>query len=111
MFTGVLVEQSLKNLSILSSLELLNSWTDGDWKLHKVRVSEDDIKLIQFNLTRGTWYTHFWGDDEDSIIVVYKDAVFHIKYRDKDTWIEAIKHGLELGIPAKQLDFRVNQDL
>ncbi|MFZ2125489.1 MAG: hypothetical protein WA087_02785 [Candidatus Saccharimonadales bacterium] len=41
------------------------------------------------------------------MIVAFKDQSFMIT-NDKTTWVDAIKHGQQLGTPIKQLDFIPN---
>lgn len=52
---------------------------------------------------------HFWAENEEDIIVVYKDAQFTIKFSDTSTWQDAIDYGLALKIPEKQLNFLIDQ--
>jgi hypothetical protein len=109
MFTGVVVKQSLDKTSVLEDMAVLSTWIDGDWTLCKVFVDEDEIEVLSTSLADGPWYMHFWSENKDDIRVVFKDKVFNLKYSDKVTWNQAITHGTSLGIPAPQLDFKVDE--
>jgi len=61
------------------------------------------IALIQRALKGKKYYAHFYREGE--LIVVFKDKVFHIA-PEKTTWGDAVGHGLSLGIPRRQLDFK-----
>ena len=90
MYTGIIIGQSLIDVSILENLNVLNSWTEGNWTLYKVSVTEEEIEIVQRNLAEGTWYTHFWKEDKDSVMVLFREASFQIKCSDENTWLEAI---------------------
>jgi hypothetical protein len=110
MYTGIIVDNSLTEPSVLNSLNIIKTWQDGSWILHKVQVTEPQIKQISDNLAEGSWYTHFWNESESEIIVIFKNKVFTIDVKDHSTWQEAIMYGKSLGIPIEQLDFLINQD-
>ena len=44
----------------------------------------------------------------DNVVAVYPNATFSFKHSDKNSWAQAIEHGLSLGIPAEQLDFIID---
>jgi hypothetical protein len=111
MYTGVIVENSLIEATVLDSLTILKTWQDGSWTLHKVQVTEVQIKQISDYLIDSTWYTHFWNESENEIVVVFKNKTFTIIAKDQSTWQGAIQYGQSLGIPTEQLDFLINQDL
>jgi hypothetical protein len=105
MFTGTIIEESLKDLSLLKDLQIISSKTSSDleWNMHKVLINENQIEKLSESLNSGPWYMHFWNGD--NIIVVFKDKTFHVKNSDKSTWKLAIDHGRSIGIPPEQLDF------
>jgi uncharacterized protein (DUF1684 family) len=105
MLKGTIIENSLKDPSVLQSLRIEKTWQDGSWTLHSVLVDEDAALKTGGYLAEGPWYIHFWKPGEDSILVVFKDKNFWIKYSDKSTWTEAVEHGRSLQIPDEQLDF------
>ena len=107
-FQGIIVENSLKDSSILRSLNIQRSWQDGSWTLHDVLVDEGDALKIGQYLTDGPWYIHFWKPGGDDVLVVYKDKSFRIKHSEKSTWVDAVAYGKSIGIPSEQLDFPIN---
>jgi hypothetical protein len=109
MLTGVIVENSLNDTGILNKVRVLKSWEDGSWKLHKVEVDEATAKEIGKYLADGPWYIHFWAENKDDVLVVFKDAVFAIKYSDQNTWSDAVAYGIAHGVPPKQLTFLIDQ--
>lgn len=108
MYKGTIIENSLRDSSILTSLKIEKTWQDGSWTLHNVLTDEDTARKIGNYLADGPWYIHFWKPDDDNVLVVFREKNFWIKYSDKSTWTEAIEHGTSLGIPIQQLDFSIN---
>lgn len=102
---GTIIENSLRDTSILKNLQIVKSWEAGDWKLHDVLVSREDAEQLGQYLDDGPWYIHFWEDNTDDILVVYKDKNFTISKTDKTTWKDAVDYGLLLNIPLKELTF------
>jgi DNA primase len=102
---GTIIENSLRDKSILEQLTITRTWFEGDWVLHDVETNEEQVLLIQNFLNDGPWCVHFWEQGNDEVIVVFKDKIFRIAYSNKDSWKEAIAYGKSLGIPQKQLDF------
>jgi hypothetical protein len=105
MLRGTIVENSLKDPSVLQSLKIEKTWQDGSWTLHDVLVDEDEALKIGLYFADGPWYVHFWETGKDDVLVVFKDKHFRIKYSDKSTWVDAVAHGKSIGIPDEQLDF------
>jgi hypothetical protein len=108
MLKGIIIESSLKDKGILDSLAVVRTWQSGDWTLHEVRAAEADIHALAAALDHGPWYIHLWELGEDTVVVVFKDKVFRIKYSDKDTWVDAVAYGKSIGVPDAQLDFRID---
>ena len=48
------------------------------------------------------WYAHYFRDEE--LLVLFRDAIF--ASAGPATWQAAVQHGLGLGIPREQLDFK-----
>lgn len=105
---GVIIENSLSDVSILQKLDISRSWEEGSWKLHEVEVSREQALEFQNVLDDGQWYVHFWEKGSDDVLVVFKDKFFDIKFSDKFTWTPALEHGVSLGIPPEQLDFPID---
>jgi len=105
---GVVIENSLKDPSVLKDLEIVRSWEDGSWKLHEVRVSKEQAEKLSEHLNDGPWYVHFWEPGDDTVLVVFKGKTFTIRFSDKESWKPAVEHGKSIGIPEEQLDFPID---
>lgn len=105
---GIIIENSLKDKSIITEAEVIRTWEDGSWKLREVNIAKQWAEKLGKYLADGPWYVHFWEPNSDDVLVVFKDRNFWIKHSDKNTWNEAIKHGKSIGIPIEQLDFPIN---
>ncbi len=101
-YTGTIVEQSLADKQIINTLEIVDKQV-GNWTLYTVKVSEEEIESLSRNIKSNKWYMHFWKGKE--VIAVFKDRSFKFNYDDKKSWEPAVKYGLAVGIPKKQLDF------
>lgn len=107
MYKGVIVEQSLTDTVILSSLDIQNrNVIDAqNWIEMTVFVTEEQIEKLS-SLLRDGWYMHFWCGR--SVKVLFKNKVFEINYDDKSTWKSAVDYGMSIGIPYEQLDFPID---
>lgn len=105
---GVVIENSLADTSILSQLDIEKTWQDGEWKLHAVKVTENQIPLLSESLNDGPWYIHLWEPGKDDIQVIFKGKVITIKAKDKASWEPAITYGKSIGILEEQLDFLID---
>ncbi|MEK9148026.1 MAG: hypothetical protein AAB650_01175 [Patescibacteria group bacterium] len=108
MFKGTIVENSLRDKSILDTVKIEKTYQSGDWILHDVFVSEEQILELSKYLGDGPWYIHLWQPGKDDVRVVFKDKVFTIKFSDKSTWADAVAYGKSIGIPEEQLDFPID---
>ncbi|WP_040950883.1 hypothetical protein [Gorillibacterium massiliense] len=108
-YYGIVIEQSLKNPSILKEFEIVAQKQNGNWKFLLVSASENtlenQIEKLQDNMipiNEDCWYSHFFMND--AMIVVYQDAVFKTTTNQSD-WNEVIQYGTKHGVPIEQLDF------
>lgn len=107
-YHGILVEEGLKDKSILNKMSILGKRVaDVDFTLLRVGVEEENIKeiigLVQKNLvTEPVYYAHFYRDGR--LIVIFPERIFKIT-PDRSTWKEAVEYGKSVGIPEEQLDF------
>lgn len=107
MLKGTIIENSLRDTSILGELKITRTWQDEEWVLHDVLVDEDKAEKLARYLNDGPWYIHLWQEGGDTVTVVFKNKTFRLKYSDKDSWHEAVEYGRSLGIPGEQLDFPI----
>lgn len=104
---GVVIENSLRDTSVLQEIKIVKNWEDGSWKLHEVDVSREQALEFQHILADGPWYVHFWEQGSNDVLVVFKGKFFDISFSDKSTWAPALEYGASLGIPIEQLDFPI----
>ena len=108
MYKGIIIENSLKDKSILGKLKVGRTWQSGDWVLHDVLIEEGQVVELSKSLDEGPWYIHVWEAGKDDIKVIYKDKIFDIKFSDKSTWVDAVTYGKSIGIPENQLNFPID---
>ena len=108
-YKGVLIENSLLNTEILKEVRIIRTREAGEWLVHDIRLSKQQIEAIQKNIADTKWFFHLWEPGKDTVTVVFKDRIFEVKHSDRGTWQEAIKHGLARGIPEGQLNFEIVQ--
>lgn len=108
-YYGIVIEQSLKNPSILKEFGIVAQKQMGSWNFLLVSASENtlenQLKKLQDNMipiNEDCWYNHFFMND--TMIVVYQDAVFKTTTNQSD-WKEVIQYGIKHGVPIEQLDF------
>ena len=111
-YKGLIVEESLDDNRILNrfnviGLEVTESENPAErWHIFQVKAGKNDIELLAKHIADKKWYAHFWSDDE--ILVVFQHKMFAIdRHNDKKGNDEAVKYGLNLGIPKEQLDFLI----
>lgn len=119
-FRGTIIEESLKDLSVLGDVKVVSTkvvpaterhktpWVK-QWTLHTVEVPQERVVEVTENIRRAldrqhNWYADYKSDKEHFII--YRDKVFHITDRsNKAQYDEATEHGIAVGIPDYQVDF------
>jgi len=106
-YLGVIVEQCLRDTSVLSRFDILARKQPRSWAWVLVAVAAEGltehIKLLQgYMVVDDTWYAHYFAGDE--LVVVYREAVFTVTC-DPATWAPAVEFGTLHGIPPEQLDF------
>lgn len=107
LYKGTIIESSLADLSVLDSVQVLKKYQSGSWTLYDVLVSEVTLKIIGTYLNEGPWYMHFWREGKDEVCIVFKENFFKVKPSEKETWKKYIAYGLSIGIPEKQLTFKI----
>lgn len=107
-YKGTIVENSLKDKTILEKLKVTKKYPIEDWMLHDLEIDREKIDRLGRYMADGPWYMHFWQKEKDEVIIVFKEKSFKIKYSDKSTWVEAIEYGKAKGIPEEQLDFTIH---
>lgn len=109
-YTGIIISESLNDPAIIQRLHVLSTEVARDpntpgaqWHLYKVQVNKDDVQAIADCLKPAGFYAHFGNTTQG--LVAFPSKVFKLDPRDSETWVDAIVHGRNLGIPEQQLDF------
>lgn len=105
MLKGTIVENSLKDKSILGEIKIDNTYQSEDWILHDFWIDENKVSRLSNCIAEGPWYIHLWEPGKDDVWVIFKDKTFKVKHSDKSTWARAVEFGKSIGIPEEQLDF------
>lgn len=108
-YHGIIVQEGLRNPSVLDGVTVLGEKRGRVWQLFRVGVPETllptVIAKIQANLRIEDgvpFYVHFYRSDE--LVVVFPDCVFRVTPR-KETWAPVLTYGRSVGLPDGQLDF------
>ena len=113
-YKGTIIEESLLDNRFLNSFKVNKvrissaEKPEDRWHLYEVEAMPAQIDRLATQLKPTGWYTHFWQGDD--VTVVFPGKKFEIKYSDQTTWREAIVYGESIGIPAEQLDFKIDED-
>lgn len=109
-YLGIIIEQSLKDASVMHQFTTLAEQWYGSWRFLLVSVPEEELerkmKTLQdhmIDLAEDCWYAHFFQDE--TLYVVYQDAVFRTTLS-PDDWDEPVRYGLSHNVPIEQLDFK-----
>lgn len=116
-FTGLVLEESLKDKSVLDDVTVVKTETwnvgnaEGDqpkvWHAISVEGPEEDApniaKILGQSLKSPGWYTNLSTNKE--VFVVFPNKVFRYTKRNTEKRNIAIKYGREIGIPESQLDW------
>ena len=107
-YHAIVIEQSLEDNKILDNFKILNTKHSDDWNLHILEINdiEDAISKIQPAIINNEpYYWHIY-DDNNILIIVYKNKIFNLDPKERKTWIDAQNYGAKLlNIPANELDF------
>ncbi len=118
-YRGIIIEESLKDKSILKSISILSTKTERvtkkhqtpwlkQWTLHTVEIPEEKAeeatnKVRSCLESEHEWYADFKNDKFHYI--VFKSKVFKVNRHKTEEYDEVRKYGITLGIPDYQLDF------
>lgn len=107
-YKGTIIENSLRDKSILNKVKIEKTYQSDDWIIDDVFIAEHQIVELPKYIDNGPWYIHVWKPDTDEVKVIFKNAIFNIKFSDKSTWNEAVAYGKSIGIPEGQLTFQIS---
>lgn len=108
-YHGIIVEESLRDRSLLDAVRVLGRRQGRDWGLLRVGVEAKRLPNVIQRLQRTLkvengvpFYAHFYRPGE--LIVVFPDRLFRLTPQ-RDTWGPAVAYGRSVGVPLAQLDF------
>ncbi len=111
---GIVVAEGLSDPSIINDFEVFkvqitddNKEIDyegnkGRWHIYWINCNREQIVKFQSYVLDG-WYAHFW--DDENLAIVYNNCMFEVSRTNKLSWLDAIEHGKQQGIPEQELDF------
>lgn len=104
-FTGCIINESIKDKSILDEFTILETKTDGGIS-YIVETDENNIESIVLKLQASMtdekcWYTDLKNYDYHYII--YNDRIFKVNRDFPEQYEEAKEYGLKRGIPEDYL--------
>ncbi len=118
-YKGVIIEESLQDVSILQKLKILETKVEPitpehktpwlkQWTLHTVSIDESDAEKIAEEISHSldyfhgsAWYADFKNDNIH--YVIFKDKVFKIERTKPEEYKAATYYGISLGIPPYQV--------
>ena len=115
-YTGVIIEESLKDAQVLDNLKITNTKIEQvtpshetphlkQWTLHSVDLDSEDLDSIANKISHNllpAWFVHFY--DNDNFVVVFPEKVFTFAKSDKVARAEVEQYGISIGIPPHQMD-------
>lgn len=122
-FRGVIIEESLADVSVLNDVKILSTEVEPvtekhktpwikHWTLHDVEVPAEKAAEVAEKISNALdrehdWYADYKTDTEHYII--YRGKTFHVTDRsDKKQYDAATAYGISIGIPSYQVDFAPN---
>ena len=120
MYCGEIIEESLKDRSIIDSVRIVSAEIENvtpnhrtpwlqQWTITTVEIDDGAIKAFVKKLQavmeteHSSWFADFKGEKDHYI--VFPGKIFFIDHRRNDTYTEAVAYGVSLGIPKQQLAF------
>lgn len=108
-YHGTLVREGLRRPETLALFPRLGRRRVGNWTLIKIgfpaAALERAVDVVQAALLKEPpYFANLYGGHDDRVVVVFPDRVFRMT-PERATWSEAIRYGLDLGIPEHELIF------
>ncbi|MES2087506.1 MAG: hypothetical protein V4467_00780 [Patescibacteria group bacterium] len=119
-YSGIIIEESLKNLEVLAEVAVLKTEIEtvtpehhtpwlSQWTLHTVEISEEKVDLATKILSQtlisqpSAWYADF--KNENTHFIIFPGKIFKINKNSQQEYDAAKRYGISLGIPEHQVDF------
>jgi len=121
-YTGVIIEESLENTSLLKDITVLSTKIETvteshrtpwlkQWTLHTIEINEDKAKFISSQLSNVLEKEHQWYGDfknDQFHYIIFRGKVFKVNRNNPQSYEKVKEYGVSLGIPEHQLDFSPN---
>ena len=118
-YKGTIIEESLENKDVLQKVNILNTKVEkvieehqtpwlSQWTLDTVEIQENQADFIAQELSQNLDSEHNWYADfknSDFHYIIFRHKVFKLDRSDKESYNEARKYGISLGIPEYQVTF------
>jgi len=117
-FTGVIIEESLQDASILDEIGIIDTKIEEvtpthetpwlyKWTLHTVLIPSHDAESIAEKLASvldvthiGNWYADFKNDQFHYMI--FPNKVFKLDRKNKTDWDAMQEYAISIGLPQHQ---------
>lgn len=122
-YHGVIIEESLENLSILRDIKILSTrvsvvnekhktpWLKR-WTLHTIEVERGEEEKIAQKISESFDRAHSWFadfNDGEQEYIIFPNRIFRINMRLQDEYDKAREYGVLIGIPEYQVDFKAGK--
>lgn len=119
-YTGVIIEESLSDTSILHKIKITDSKIEPitpkhktpwltQWTLHTVEIPEEKTDEIAKEISKSfdPEHSHWYADykNEQFHFIVYANKIFKVDLANPDLYKDAKAYGISIGIPEYQVDF------
>ncbi|MFZ2193493.1 MAG: hypothetical protein WAV31_04590 [Candidatus Moraniibacteriota bacterium] len=119
-YQGIIIEESLENKEVLDKVKIISTKIEpvtdehktpwiSQWTLHTVDIPENTAQAIAEEISHSLDQEHDWYADfkkDTNHYIIFRDKVFFIDRNSATQYAAAKAHGLSLGIPEYQIDFR-----
>lgn len=122
-FTGVIIEESLRDTSVLELLNIVATTVEPvtpehktpwlrQWTLHSFEISEELATSVAEKISsvldgndvgKDSWYADFKNDRTH--LVIFRNKIFRVDRANPTEYEDVVRYGESVGIPAYQLDF------
>lgn len=119
-FKGIIIEESLKDKSVLRKVKILDTEVETvteehktpwlkQWTLDTVEIPEDQAEEVAEELRKSleTEHISWFADFQNDLIhyVIFPEKIFKLDKNNLKEYREAKNYGISIGIPSYQLAF------
>ena len=119
-YKGVMIEESLKDTSVLKNVDIISTKVEKvvkshktpwltQWTLHTVEIPEEKAQEIANAISKALESEHNWYADfknKQFHYIVFKGKVFKVDRSKSDEYEEVKKYGISLGNMSSTQFFR-----